>query len=269
MKNKHLQEYLSFAVKTVKKSEEITLKYYKKKLKHKVKLNKTPVTIADFKCEDFIISKINSKYPKHSILSEERGEENNNSEFKWLIDPIDGTKNFMRKYPFWGTLLALEYEGDVVLGVISMPSLKEFVYASKGNGCYYNNKKSKVSKINLLKNSYCIYGGMEYLLKQLYSKNFLNLLNECSYSRGFGDCHGHSFVINGRAEIMIDPHVAPYDVAPIKICIEESGGVFTAINGNKSIYGGNAVSTNGRVHDEVLKLLNFNIETRDLLKEEL
>src|SRR5215510_11249225 len=100
LKNKHLKDFLNFAVKMAKKSGEITLKYYKKKLKHKVKLNRTPVTIADFKCEDYILNKIKLKFPSHSIYSEERGLNEADSEFKWLIDPIDGTKNFMRKYPF-------------------------------------------------------------------------------------------------------------------------------------------------------------------------
>ena len=114
LKNKHLNEYLNFALKIAKKSDEITLKYYNKKLKPKVKANLSPVTIADYKCEDYILSKIKTKYPKHSIYSEERGVKDKNSEFKWFVDPIDGTKNFIRKYPFWGTLIALEYQGEGV-----------------------------------------------------------------------------------------------------------------------------------------------------------
>jgi histidinol-phosphatase len=266
LKNKHLREYLDFAVKSVKKSELITTKYYSKKVKHRVKDNNSPVTIADLKCEDYLLGKIKKKYPAHSIYSEERGVEDNSSEFRWFIDPIDGTKNFMRKYPFWGTLLALEYQGEIVLGVISMPAVKEFIYAAKGMGCIYNNKRAKVSKITSLSDSYLIHGGMEYIVKQNYRENFFNLAGSCYYCRGFGDCHGHSFIINGRAEIMVDPHVAPYDVAPIKICVEEAGGVFTDISGDKTIYGGSAVVTNGRLHDEILKILNHNIEAREILK---
>src|SRR5688572_5250034 len=115
LKNKHLEEYLNFAIKTVKKSEEITLKYYEKKVKHRVKDNNSPVTIADLKCEDFILGRIKKKYAAHSIYSEERGVTDNSSEFRWFVDPIDGTKNFMRKFPFWGTLLALEFEGEIVM----------------------------------------------------------------------------------------------------------------------------------------------------------
>ncbi len=265
LKKKHLEQFLDFAVKSVKKSEAITLKYYEKKVKHRVKDNNTPVTIADLKCEDFLLGRIKEKYPSHSIYSEERGVADKNSEFRWFVDPVDGTKNFMRKYPFWGTLMALEYEGEVVLGVISMPAIKEHIYAAKGMGCIYNNKKAKVSKIKLLSDSYLIHGGMEYIAKEYYRENFLNLATLSYYCRGVGDCQGHSFIVNGRAEIMVDPRVAPYDVAATKICIEEAGGVFTDVNGSKSIYSGNAVITNGRFHDEVLKILNHSFESRENL----
>jgi len=252
--------------KLAKKSDEIALKYYRKKVKPRVKANLSPVTIADLKCEDYILSRIKSKYPKHSIYSEERGIKDKSSEFKWYIDPIDGTKNFIRKYPFWGTLIALEYQGEVVAGVISMPALNELIFAAKGMGCFYNDKKAKVSRIDLLRDSYLIHGGIDYILKENYKDNFAELAGSCYYSRGFGDCHGHSFIINGRAEIIVDPHVAPYDVAAIKICAEEAGGVFTDINGNNTIFSGSALVTNGKVHDDVLKILNHNIESREIYK---
>lgn len=267
LKSKHLAEFLDFAVKSVKKSEDITMKYYSKKFKHRIKDNNSPVTEADIKCEDYLLRRIKKHYPNHSIYSEERGIKDKKSEFRWFVDPIDGTKNFMRKYPFWGTLLALEYAGEIVLGVISMPAVNEFIYAAKDMGCIYNDKKAKVSKIRSLADSYLIHGGLEYIVKQHYRENFLNLAGDSYYCRGFGDCHGHSFIINGRAEVMVDPHVAPYDVAPIKICVEEAGGVFTDINGEKTIYGGNAIVTNGKMHDTVLKMLNHNMASRELTKE--
>lgn len=266
MKKKHLNELLEFSLKTVKRSEKITLKYFKKNIKHKIKKNLTPVTVADIKCEKFLIDRINSDYPKHSLLTEETGAIDNSSEFKWIIDPLDGTKNYMRNHPFWGTLLALEWEGEVILGVISMPVLGETIYAVKGGGCFYNGKRVKVSKVDKLNNSYCLFGSLELIIPQPYKNNFMNIVSGSLYSRGFGDCHGHSFVINGRAEFMIDPHVAPYDVAATKICVEEAGGMLTDINGNNDIYSGSALISNGKVHDEVLKMLNAGFESRDILK---
>lgn len=266
LKKKYLNSLLEFALRIVNKSQNITLKYYNKQIAHKIKKNKTPVTIADLKCEEYLISKIHAKYPTHSLLTEETGIIDNGSEFKWIIDPIDGTKNFMRKYPSWGTLLALEYQDEVVLGVILMPSLKETIYAVKNGGCYFNGQKSKVSKVKQLKNSYCIYGSLDYIQSQPYKNNFMKIITNCYYSRGYGDCHGHSFVINGRAEIMIDPVVAPYDIAAVQICVEEAGGLLTDLNGNRTIYGGNAIVSNGLVHDEILKALNSDFESREILK---
>lgn len=266
IKKKHLEKYLDFALKSVKKSEAITMKYYSKKVKHRVKDNNSPVTIADIKCEDFLREKIKEKFKEHDIFGEERGSAVSGSEFKWIIDPVDGTKNFMRKYPYWGTLLALEYAGDVVLGVISMPVLKETYYAAKNMGCYRNSKKVKVSKIKAIEDSYLIHGGIDYFFKEHDSRNFEELALSCYYSRGFGDCHGHTLVINGQAELMADPHVAPYDVAPVKICIEEAGGMFTDLNGVNTIYGGSALVSNGNVHSRALEILNRNLESREITK---
>lgn len=267
LRKKHLTEYLEFALKTASKADLITTKYYSRKIKHRIKDNNSPVTIADLKCEDYILSKIKKSYPSHNIYAEESGIKNKGSEFRWFIDPIDGTKNFMRKYPFWGTLIALEYQGEIVLGIISMPAIKEMIFAAKGMGCYYNGKKTKVSKIRSIEDSYLLHGGMEYIVRQQYRDNFFYLAGMSYYCRGFGDCHGHSFVINGRAEILVDPHVAPYDIAATKICIEEAGGVLTDLNGDTTIYGGNAVITNGRLHEKVLEILNKDIESRDITKQ--
>ncbi len=256
MDRKYLKSLLDFSKKIVKESSRITIKYFKPDgVKSRLKKDNSPVTIADLKCEDFLLKKIKAKYPSHDIFSEENGVHENGSEFRWIIDPIDGTRNFMRGYPFWGTLLAVEYRDEIILGVISMPALGVFIYASAGNGCFVNNKRLKVSKINKIEESYMLYSGLKHILLQNSGKNFLELESKCSYSRGFGDCHGHSFIISGMAEILVDPLVAPYDIAATKICVEEAGGKLTDINGKSTIYGGNAVITNSLVHSKVLKML--------------
>lgn len=257
LNKKYLESLHSFSQKIVKESSGITMKYFKPGgIKPTFKKDKSPVTIADLKCDDFLLKQIIAKYPSHSILSEENGVHENNSEFKWIVDPIDGTRNFMRGYPFWGTLLAVEYQGEVVSGVISMPANNLFIHAAKGKGCYLNNNRQRISKINNLAASYLLHGGLKDLLKHDYKENILSLASKCEYSRGFGDCHGHTFIIGGMAEIMIDPSVAPYDIAPTKICIEEAGGKLTDFHGIDSIYNKTAVITNGLVHDEVLDILN-------------
>jgi histidinol-phosphatase len=256
LNNKKLGELLGYSCSIVRKSSDITMKYYRKKIKYKLKENLSPVTIADLKCENYLIKKIKTKFPAHNILSEENGIKENNSDFKWIIDPIDGTKNFMRHNPFWGTLLALEYLGKVVLGVVYLPALNEFIYAAKGTGTFYNGKRVKVSKHSKIEESFLIYGGIDYILKSSYKQNFFKLAEKCFHTRGFGDCHGYTLIMNGGAEIMLDPHVAPYDIAALKICIEEAGGKLTSVTGNDSIYEGTALATNGMIHNKVLRILH-------------
>lgn len=256
MKEKHIKKLLNFSIDLIKECNDISLKYYKKTIKPEYKKDNSPVTIADKKCEKFLISAIKKKYPEHSFLAEETGEQDKNSEFKWIIDPIDGTKNFMRNFPFWGTLLALEYRGEIIMGIIALPAMKQMIYAGKGLGCYQNGKKIKVSSTDTIDKSYFIYGGIEYITKQPYKDKFLELVDRSYYDRGYGDCFGHTLVINGKAEFMLDPHVSPYDVAPIKICIEEAGGVMTDLAGNKTIYSRGVLTSNGKMHDEILRILN-------------
>lgn len=256
IKEKHIKKLLNFSLDLINECNEISLKYYKKTIKPEYKKDNSPVTIADKKCEKFLISKIKAKYPEHSFLAEETGAQDKDSEFKWIIDPIDGTKNFMRNFPFWGTLLALEYQGEVIMGVIALPAMKQIMYAGKGLGCYLNKKRIKVSDTAAIDKSYFIYGGVEYITKQPYKERFLELIDRSYYDRGYGDCFGHTLVISGKAEFMLDPHVSPYDVAPIKICVEEAGGIMTDLNGERTIYSRGVLTSNGKMHDEILKFLN-------------
>jgi histidinol-phosphatase len=258
--SKNLVKLFEFSEKIVKQSSSITMGYFKLQssaaLKTKLKKGNSPVTAADYDCESYLLKKIKSAYPEHGLLSEESGEDIRGSEFKWIIDPIDGTKNFIRGIPFWGTLLALEYQGKIVLGIISMPAIGCIITAKKFSGCHINGKPIKVSKVNKIEKSYILFGELRSILKKNYKENFFNLISKSYQSRGLGDCHGHLFVINGSAEIMIDPRVAPYDIAATKICVEEAGGKLTDIQGNDTIYNKSALITNGILHNEVLNILS-------------
>jgi histidinol-phosphatase len=258
MTKNHLEKLYKFSCGIVLQSSEITLKHYKTSAapESSIKDDNSPVTIADYKCEEFLLKQIKAAYPGHNIYSEESGIEDKGSEFRWFIDPIDGTRNYMRKYPFWGTLLALEFRGKVVIGIISMPAVGQFIAAKKSAGCFINGKKVKVSRINKIEKAYLLYGGLNSILKKQYKENFFKLVSRSFQTRGFGDCHGHSFVINGSAEVMIDPSVAPYDIAATKICLEEAGGKFTDIDGNDSIYNRSALITNSAIHNKVLSVIS-------------
>jgi len=248
-----LRRFLSVARGAAQKGGQRAMKYFRKKVSVIKKVDRSPVTRADREAEIVIREYIAKSFPDHQLCGEEFGwDKNRRSDFKWWIDPVDGTRLFVRGLPFWGTLVSLEYKGEVVLGVIYHPAGQLTIWAAKGMGCFANGNRVHVSKIPNLKAGTLTYGGLR-LTPKSYRKKLTDLIATCYDDRGYGDCFGHGFVIMGMTEAMLDPVVKPYDVAAIKICVEEAGGKFTDLKGNKTIYGGNALSSNGLVHSQVLR----------------
>ncbi len=257
---------LEFAVKVVKASERITLGYFSKKLRVNYKSDQSPVTIADKECEKFLERELSKKYPNHRFFGEEFGESQGAEDSKkkapeqlsagstrWIIDPIDGTRNFTRGIPYWGTLCGLEHDGEIVAGVMSLPALKKIYYASKGHGAFCNGKRMKVSRVREIEKSTVVFGGLNYFIGSKYESGFVNIVKSSYHDRGFGDCFGYSFVVDGLAEAMIDPIVSPWDVAAIKPIIEEAGGIFTDFEGNPTIYGRTGLAANRYLHETIIK----------------
>lgn len=264
------QKELEYALKVVKASERITLKYFGKRFKVDFKSDNSPVTIADKKCERFLVDALSTKFPDHGFFGEEFGESSGSKKLtpetkpeprvthadRWIIDPIDGTRNFTRGIPYWGTLCGLEHEGEVVAGVMSLPALKKVYYALKGHGAFCNGKRIKVSKVGELARSTLVFGGLSYFLGSKYESGFLDLVKLSYHDRGFGDCFGYTFVAEGQAEAMLDPILSPWDVAAIKPIIEEAGGIFTDFEGNSTIYGHTGLAANRHLHETILKKLS-------------
>ncbi len=231
------------------------LKYFRKNVPVIKKVDRSPVTRADREAEQAIRKVLAKAFPDHQLCGEEFGwDKKANPDFRWWIDPVDGTRQFIRGIPFWGTLVALEYKGEVIVGVIHHPALRLTIWAAKGLGCFANGRRVKVSGIKDIKNGTMTYGGMR-LTPKSYRTKLTNLIAQCYDDRGFGDCYGHSLVIQGMAEAMLDPVVQPYDVAAIKICVEEAGGKFTDLKGKSTIRGGDALSSNGLTHSQVLRAI--------------
>lgn len=256
LQKKDFNSELAFAIKLANLSERITMKYFNSSFRVSYKEDLTPVTAADKKCEKYLRREIKKKFPYHDVFGEEFGDSSFSSEYRWIIDPVDGTKNFTRGIPFWGTLIALEYRGEVVVGVVNMPALNSLYYAARGAGAFLNRKKLKVSKVRDISKALIIYGGLKHFLDNRYEKPFLELIIRAHHDRGFGDCYGYTFVASGKAEAMLDPVVKPWDVAAVKILVEESGGVFSDFGGNKTIYGGTGFAANPYVYEKLLKLIN-------------
>jgi len=254
-----LKSYLKeveYALKVVKASERITLKYFGSRFKVNYKSDKSPVTIADRSCEKFLIDELSKKYPGHGFFGEEFGERLAKNGTRWIIDPIDGTRNFTRGIPFWGTLCGLEDDGQIVAGIMALPALKAVYFASKGYGAYKNGKRIRVSRVKELEKSTIVFGGLNFFLDTKYEKGFREIIKPAYHDRGFGDCFGYTFVAEGSAEAMLDPIVSPWDVAALKIIIEEAGGILTDFEGNSTIYSRTAMAANPYIHEAVLRKLS-------------
>lgn len=246
---------LTAAIDAAKAAGEIALHYFRSNLTVETKADRTPVTRADRECESKIVELLAARFPEIGFLGEEHGERSGQRNARWIIDPIDGTKNFIRGIPFFAVLIALEEEGEITAGVMHAPALQELLYARTGQGAFSNGRQVRVSEVNELSDAMLIHGGLKDLKVRPCWPSFLRLVDGSARQRGFGDALGHSLVICGQAEVVLEPEIKPWDVAATKILVTEAGGRFSSFDGSPSIYAGNAVISNGRVHDQVVKIL--------------
>jgi histidinol-phosphatase len=255
---------LVFALDICEKAGQIALNYFKKGIEAVNKEDGTPVTAADKECERVIRQAIASKYPQDGILGEEEGESKGLSGKalkgkqgrKWIIDPIDGTYGYARGVPLFSTLLALEDEGEIVLGVVNAPAMGDMFWAEKGHGAFKNGQRLRVSDKSELSESQFNFGGANRILAEGLWPGFTKLIAATVRQRGFGDYLGFAYVFEGKAEAHLEVGVKPWDLAPMKIIIEEAGGKFTDLSGTASIYPGSCLISNGRNHDQWLSVLH-------------
>ena len=246
---------LQAAVHAAHAAGDIARHYFKTNLTVEIKADRTPVTKADRECEACIVDVLRMQFPDYGFLGEELGEQPGNRSVRWIIDPIDGTKNFIRGIPFFATLIALEEDGEVTAGVMYAPALDDLLYAQKGQGAFANGKQVYVSDVNRLQDAMLIHGGLNDLKARPCWHPFLRLVDATSRQRGFGDALGHSLVVQGLAEVALEPEIKPWDVAATKIILTEAGGRFSDFAGTPSIYTGDAVISNGQVHDEIIRIV--------------
>lgn len=246
---------LQAAVTAAHAAGDIALHYFKTNLTVEIKADRTPVTTADRECEACIVDVLRAQFPDYGFLGEEFGEQPGNRSVRWIIDPIDGTKNFIRGIPFFATLIALEEDGEVTAGVMYAPALDDLLYAQKGQGAFANGNPVHVSEVTQLQDAMLIHGGLNDLKARPCWSPFLHLVEATSRQRGFGDAFGHSLVAQGQAEVALEPEIKPWDVAATKIIVTEAGGRFSDFAGTPSIYTGDAVISNGQVHNEVIRIV--------------
>lgn len=228
-------------------------------LRVETKPDNTPVSDADRAAEEFIRAQLKRARTRDAIVGEEYGSAGNGAR-RWIIDPIDGTKNFVRGVPVWATLIALADGEEVVMGLVSAPALGRRWWAAKGSGAWTGRSLSSatrmaVSGVRKLEDasfSYASLGGWEERGKL---DGFLDLTRRCYRTRGYGDFWSYMLVAEGAADIAAEPELAVYDMAALVPIVTEAGGRFTSLDGSPGPWGGNAVATNSLLHDEVLVYL--------------
>jgi myo-inositol-1(or 4)-monophosphatase len=252
----NLQPYLTFARQLVQRAGQITLGYYNQGIRHDMKSDETPVTAADRATEEFVRGEIEKTYPTHAIVGEEfgaRGEGGN--PFRWIIDPIDGTKSFMKGVPFYSVLLALEIEGVSRVGAVCLPALNEVLCAADGLGCWWNDKQVRVSDVGELKQAVFTYTSWSGFRTKKRLPVFENLHKECFFGRNWGDAYGYHMVATGRAELMLDPTASIWDVAPYPPIFREAGGFFGSWKGEEGHTHGEGLACNAALKDKFLELI--------------
>ena len=250
-----LQTYLDFAIQTAREAGQITLKYYQKGIQPEWKPDASPVTIADKETEQFIRSRIEKRFPGHAILGEEFGESAAQDTYRWIIDPIDGTRSFVRGVPLYGVLIGLEIEGRSQVGVAQFPALGETLWAARGSGCWWDGQPARVSQVTRLDRALVTHTDTTVFAQRGKGPAWERLQQAAQYRAGWGDCYGYLLVATGRADVMLDPIMSPWDCGPFPVIFEEAGGYFGDWQGNVTMFAGEALATNQALLPEVLRTL--------------
>ena len=223
---------------------DVALSHYRTAIAVESKGDGSPVTIADREAEQAARDWIAQRFPADGILGEEFGARDGTSGRRWLLDPIDGTKSFVRGVPLWGTLIAVA-EGDKVLaGAAYFPAVNEIIAAAPGEGCWWNGRRASVSAVSTLASATALVTDDRAFATIAQRDAWIALSDSAGIARSWGDCFGYLLVATGRAEVMVDPIINPWDAACFLPIIEEAGGVFTSLSGERTAFGGHAIATN-------------------------
>jgi histidinol-phosphatase len=250
-----LRKYLDFAAETAYLAGRLTLGYFQTGVRPDVKADDTPVTIADRRAEELVRHRIEKRYPRHAIVGEEYGtKEVSGASHRWFVDPIDGTKSFVRGVPLYAVLIGLEIEESVKVGVAYFPALDEMIAAASGEGCWWNGRRAHVSDVSTLQQALVTFSDVASFARYGRSEAWERIKQATYYRAGWGDAYGHLLVATGRAELMLDPIMNAWDCAPFPPILREAGGYFGDWQGNPTIYGNEALATTQVLLPEVLTL---------------
>lgn len=246
---------LELAIEAVRAAGAVAMRYFEQGVPVETKPDRTPVTRADREAEALIREMIAARFPGHRFLGEELGGDRSMAGNVWIIDPIDGTKNFVRGLPFFATQLALYVDGAPMLGVSYAPALDELLAAERGRGATFNGSESRVSRITNVTDAFVLHGGLDVFDQQHALVGLVELGRTAMSIRGHGDFYGYHLLARGKVDVMVEASIAPWDVAALRVIVTEAGGRFTTMAGDDQTLLSNSLATNGLLHDEVVAML--------------
>jgi histidinol-phosphatase len=246
---------MRLALEAADAADAVTLALYRSSaLRVDTKPDMTPVTEADRAAERAIRQILEAARPEDAIFGEEYGE-TGSAPRRWIIDPIDATVNYMRGVPVWGTLIALEDPDGIAVGVVSSPALGHRWWAGRGLGAFRNASPMRVSTIDSLDEATLSFNSIVAHEEYGLGEQVTALSHMCGRTRGYGDFLSFMLLADGAVDVVTEPIAKEWDLAPLGIIVTEAGGTFTDLQGERTIRGGNAIATNGLLHDEVLEIM--------------
>lgn len=254
-----LREWLAFALELCDETDQIAMRHFRRDLGLQRKPDRSYVTVADQAIERVLRERIKARYPEHGLVGEEYGTEQGDAPTRWYLDPIDATHNFMRGVPLFGTLIGIEHEGELQVGVISAPAMRERWYAHRGGGAWNRGldgeRQITVSQITTLDDAQLLYGSARDTVASGFMPGFDALMSAVWRERGFGDFWGYALVAEGAGEAMLETGMHTWDLAGPVVVIEEAGGKVTDAFGSRRIDAPSFVGSNGHLHAEILRRL--------------
>lgn len=248
---------LATALAAARAAAEISRRYYAGNFSVRTKADRTPVTQADVECEQAIRAVILERFPQHGFYGEETGKTQADADYLWLVDPIDGTKGFVRQYPFFSTQIALMHEGKIVLGVSSGTMLDELAWAEKDRGAFLNGARLRVSDVEDPGQAAVSTGNLRALAQSDGWPQLGKIVAAADRIRGYGDFYHYHLLAAGKIDAVIESDVNILDIAALSVIVTEAGGVFTDLNGKPpSLDTRSVLAANPALHGEYLRLLS-------------
>ena len=248
--------FLDIAIEAARAGEAIIKRHYRPEIDVRIKADQTPVTVADVETERAIKQILRNAFPAHGFLGEETGQERVDAEFVWLVDPIDGTKSFVRNYPFFSTQITLMRDKHFMLGVSNAPMFSELACAEIGSGAMLNDRPIQVSEIGELNAATLSFGNIRSLALGARWAALGELIGRFNRVRGYGDFYHYHLLASGKIDAVIESDVNILDVAALSVIVEEAGGQVTDLAGNPlATDSSSIVASNGRLHEQLLAAL--------------